>query len=111
MLKANRPSIRREQAIECRIALCSANKHQTDAVPLSRRGSASRNFLPTKLLAGELGKRCARIDIKDDVDVVGHGIQPLDAQQHFTSSWPTFLPKAVCYAKVFSNLQDKQRSL
>ena len=97
MLKANGPSIRRQQAIECRITLCSANQHQTDAVPLSRRGSASRNLLPTNLLAGELEKDApARTDIKDDVV---HGIQPLDAQQHFTSSWPTFLPKAVCYAK------------
>ena len=56
MLKANGPSIRRQQAIECWIALCSANQHQTDAVPLSRRGSASRNLLPTNLLAGELEK-------------------------------------------------------
>ena len=56
MLKANGPSIYRQQAIECRIALCSANQHQTDAVPLSRRGSASRNLLLTNLLAGELDK-------------------------------------------------------
>ena len=56
MLTANGPSIRRQQAIECRIALCSANQHQTDAVPFSWRGSASRNLLPTNLLAGELEK-------------------------------------------------------
>ena len=56
MQKANGLSIRRQQAIECRVTLCSANQHQTDAVPLSRRGSASRNLLPTNLLAGELEK-------------------------------------------------------
>ena len=104
MLKANRPSIRRQQAIECRIALCSANQHQTDAVPLSRRGSASRNLLPTNLLAGELEKDAPASTSRTTWFMVSNR---LHTQQHFTSSWPIFLPKAACNAKVFSNLQDK----